>query len=526
MARIVVLVFWATVALAQTGAQLLVLCRDEFVPAVQPLVDWRNSTGLRTKLVKFSEVSTDTAMVHAYLMNAWQFWQPRPEYVLIVADPGYFRSKIYGYGSDRYYSDHYYGDLSGDWHAEIPVGRFPAKTLEQCQTMVQKTLSYERAPEPGDSLWMRRLTTVIREDYDADDSVYWNDIRIAAQAAGAAGFVGCDSLSLARGNTKADVLSCIGRGAGMVMYRGRATANWYTPFDVDPGLTTNTTELPLILSFTCETMALDPFDSMVGEAWVKARSVNGPTGGVAFFGNTHSDVDVAKLRSAICRGFVTGLFTERRYRLGLAALRAKAQLASEYPDSICKDDYRGFNILGDPALSIWTATPRSLTMQHPTQIDPGPHVLDIVVRSEGAPVANATVCATKDSSVWVCDTTDASGAAQLLVNPPDTGRILLVATGRNLLPCEGTVIVGSVAVEEPVVRPAPQAVAVRPNPCGNWADVSLVSPGLVRVYDAAGALVKTENLGTGTSRLDLSSIRPGVYYVCAGGERQKLLVSR
>ncbi len=525
---LLLLLLAGSAALAQTGAQLLVICRDEFVPAVQPLVEWRHATGLRTKLVKFSEISTDTAVVRDYIINAWVNWPVKPQYVLLVADPAFFRAKIYGYGAERYYSDHYYGDLEGDWHAEIPVGRFPARTVEQCENMVEKTLSYERSPGLDDSLWPRRLTTVVREDFDADDSIYWNDVRIAALLAASSGFVGCESLSSARGNSSSDVVTAINRGTGLVAYRGRATANWYAPFDVNPAATTNTSMLPLILSFTCETMALDPFDSMVGEAWLKARSVTYPVGAVAFFGNTHSDMNVARLRSAVCRGFFTGLFAEQRHRLGLAALRARSQLAGEYPDSICKDDYRGFNILGDPALPIWTTTPRRLTLQHPTQVTPGPQLLDVAVRSDGNPVADATVCASMDSTVYVCDTTDASGTASLLVAPTDTGRIRLVATGRNLLPCEGTVMVTSVAVAGKLPPSAPPVLSVLPNPCRAQTFVRMAQGAAdqLRLYDATGTIVLTMPIDSRPVRLDLAPVRPGVYYICVGTARQKLLVSR
>ncbi len=426
-------------AVAEEGAEFLVFCRDDFIPALTPLTEWRQASGIRTRVVPLSQIGADTTAVRNYIIYAWQNWVVRPRYVLIVAHPSYLRAKIYGSGGDRFYSDSYYGNVEDDFRNELAVGRFPARDVNQCQVMVKKTLLYEQFPDLADSLWMRRLTTVIREDYDSDDTIYWNNARYAAQLAGESGFVRCDSFSRARGHSVSHILGSVNDGTGFVLYRGRATNNWYSPFGVEPAMTNNGNELPVILSVTCATMALDPYDSMVGSAWVKAGTASQPRGGVAFVGNTHSDMSVAAIRGAFARGFFSGLFVEGLRHLGDALLRAKLQLYQEYPEA--RNDYRGFNIFGDPALRLWTGTPRVLTVTHPDSIPTGAQDLQVTVQHNGLPVGSALVCASMDSSVYAVGTTDGNGTVTLSVAPPDTGRLRLVVTGRNLYPYDGTIAV-------------------------------------------------------------------------------------
>ena len=125
--------------------------------------------------------------------------------------------------------------------AELKYGRFPCKTLSQCSLMVAKSMNYERAPFLGDTLWFRTGLTVVREDNDLDDTIYWGNAHLAMTYMRQNGFAGFDTLSSNRGNTEADVQNSVTSGKSFVMYRGIGTVNWWTPFQVDPGATANGT---------------------------------------------------------------------------------------------------------------------------------------------------------------------------------------------------------------------------------------------------------------------------------------------
>ena len=445
------------IAVAEDGARLLIVTTDALYNSILPLAEWRQATGLSTKVVKLSEVGSDTGSIKTYIRNAWDNWPVKPEYVLLVGSNSNLPARYYpgrhGWG---YSSDNIYGDVTGDYQEEIPVGRFPAKSTAQLDLMVSKTLQYARTLPANDTVWMRKLTSVCRDAGDSDSLLYWGDIRNAISLAAANGFIAFDSLASSHGHSAQNVVNSVSAGTGLVMYRGDATGNWYTPFEVNPAAATSTGKLPVILSFTCATMSLNAGESMVGDAWVKAGTVAEPKGGVAFFGNTHSASNVARYRSAVCRGFFGGLFTEHRYVLGLSCISAKQQLYSQYPYDTA--DYRGFNLFGDPCLEIWTGLPLTLTVEHPQEIEPAPQLLHVVVTSGSLPVESALVCASMDSTVYVYGYTNDSGAVDLDINPTNTGTLRLVVTGHNLLPYDGTIAVTNLGVEDrtslPLAGPA------------------------------------------------------------------------
>lgn len=481
------------IAAAAEGARYLIICNDNYLNSMRPLAEWKHAKGMQTKLVPQSQVGNDTAAIKSYIRNAYNTWPVRPEFVLLVGSPSQIPARRYQLQQGlTYYSDNLYGDMSGDLRQEIPVGRFPCKSTTQCDLMVAKTLSYEQNPDIADTSWMRTMTTVCRDLGDDDAYVYWNDIRNAINQARSNGFIRFDSLASSRGDTASDVEASVTSGTGMVLYRGTATANWYRPFAVNPALCNSGKRLPITLSITCETMTLAPGESMVGEAWLKAGTVTNPKGAVAFFGNTHSSSNVAQVRSAVARGFFTGLFSERRWHLGHAYLRAKEQLYAEFPSYT--SDYRGFNLLGDPELGIWTDLPHLPEVSHPAQIEPSPQSVPVTVALNGVPVESALVCLSMDTTVYVWGYTDRQGAANLAVNPVDTGLMRLVVTGRNLYPYDTTIHVGEVGIRtDGSAVTARQQLVVSPSVFANttmfhWSEND---PATIHICDATGRLVRT-----------------------------------
>ncbi len=516
----IALALFACAAVAQEGAKYLVIAYDDYFDAVQPLAEWRHASGIQTVLVPTSVTGTDTALIRRYIVNAWNNWPVAPEFVLIVGSPYQIRTRLYGWGHFRYYSDNYFADLYGDVKAEIAVGRFPCRTAAEAELLVAKTLAYEHDPYTEDSTWMLNTTTIVREDGDSDDTIYWGNARNLARLAGEHGFIGCDSLSTYRGNDVDDVFDAVNRGTGLVMYRGTAGGWWRDPFNINPLSTANGRKLPIVLSITCETMSLSPYEQLLGENWMFAGSATGPKGAVSFFGNTHSADNVARQRGAVARGIATGLFTDELPRLGPVAVRAKLQLISEFPSSV--DDYRGFNLYGDPCMPVWTGRPLELAVDHPNEILRGEQEIDVTVTNDGSPVAGAVVCASMDSTVWIVDTTGTEGQARLNIAPVDTGVMRLVVTGQNLLPYDGTIpVVTELAVSEPVVHVRrPGLVSARPSVTDNMTLLSWFGTAAARIEirDNLGRTVRTLDAAGRTKALwegqdgQGRSVRAGVYF--------------
>jgi hypothetical protein len=484
------------------------------------LPDGDRQPAISTKVVPLSLIGNDTTAIKSYIRTAYTAWQVKPEYVLLVGDGASLPARLYWWhGYVFCSSDNIYADMTGDYEAELAVGRFPAATPAELDVMVAKTLMYETTPDLTDSLWMRRLTTIVREGGSSDDTIYWDNIRNAARKAQAAGFVNCDSFSYFHGHTSTDVMNSCDSGTGFVLYRGNAGGYWPEPFDqVTPDAITATNKLPIICSITCQTMSLAPFEEMLGERWMESGNLEDLHGAVAFFGNTHPDNQVAPQRGAIARGFFNGLFDDSVWQLGRTAVRARHQLYLEFPEDTY--DYRGYTLYGDPALGIWTATPRPLTVEHPADLPPGQQQLAVTVDWQGTPVENALVCASMDTFVYSYAYTDSLGQVALSITVPDTGSLRLVVTGNNLYPYDILIPVVQTGVSDqtPVPVRGPVTLTACPNPCSRTTTVRVSGSSLIvprsslSLYDASGSLVQSTicNLKSGIA-LDFSGQRAGVY---------------
>lgn len=423
-------------AFGQEGARYLIITHDNFYAAIQPLAEWKNQKGMKTKVVRLSEIGSSNTQIKNYILNAYNNWNPRPEFILLVGSPDYLPS----FYRNTYDTDNEYANMTGDYRAELCYGRFPVKTAAQCSTMVAKTLSYERYPYLSDTNWFKSGTVIVRQDYDADDTVYWNNVRFAAGRAIGAGYTRIDTFCNAYGHSATDIVSSVTTGRSFVLYRGSAVGNWYTPFAVNPNLTNNGRKLPIIYSFTCATMTLAAGESMVGDAWVKAGNPSNLKGAVAFIGSTHSGVNIARIRGAMTIGFFTKVFDETNWNLGSAVLAGKKEIFEQFAYQY---EYEGFNLLGDPELCLWTAVPKPLAVSHPPTVPIYSQNFTVLVYQQGIPLANALVCVMKGTEVYAYGYTDSQGSVTLAINPTSLGTMLVTVTAKNCLPYEGSVQVVS-----------------------------------------------------------------------------------
>ena len=218
-------------------------------------------------------------------------------------------------------------------------------------------------------------------------------------------------------------------------------------------------------------------------------------------------------------------------------LRAKQQLYDEFPAQ-AKADYRGFNLFGDPALPVWTATPRRLAVDHPARIRPEPRPLVVTVRHDGIPVPGAYVCASMDSTVYEYDSTDADGRVELSVSPADTGLLRLVVTGRNLYPYSAAIHVttgSGISGGNPAPRTGPVRLNATPSAFTtrtrlDWSAPAARQPTLairsatgrcVRTFAVSGSSVLWNGLdGNGRPAV------PGVYFAVLTDRGQTLARAR
>jgi len=412
---------------AQTGAKYLVISHNNFVNAVKPLVEWKTKKGVLAKCVPLSVTGSTPTQIKSYIQNAYNTWNPRPEFVLLVGSPDLLPSNNQ--------TDDYYADMTGSYQIELCIGRFHCATLAQCSLMVAKSIGYEKSETMHDSTWFVKGATIVRED-NPPDAYYQADCRYIRTLWLGAGYTHVDSFLSTQGHNQNDVINAINNGRAFVVYRGQAVSYWWSPFNVDPNSTNNGYKLPIVVSGTCATMTLDPGENMLGDAFVRAGTVQNPKGAVAFFGTTVVSGSCSQYRSAVTKGFFRALYQDSIFTLGGAAKRGKFIMDSLLPNQTY---YKEWNLLGDPELNVWTKKPQKLTVNHDTLVFLQPTNFSVLVTTSGNPVRNALVCVLQDSTVYSYGYTDNNGMVTLSFTPQHIGTLQVTVTAHNYFPYEGSV---------------------------------------------------------------------------------------
>ncbi len=430
---VILLLICLALSLAQEiGARYLIITHDSYYDVLQPLVEWKRRKGLRTKIVKLSEIGSDSTQIRNYVVNAYNTWSIRPEYLLLVGNKYQIPFPRILYNPPVIcYSDNYYTNVIGDFHNEILPGRFWVYDTVEAKTVVAKVLGYEKDPSIQDPSWFKKGVTIVREDTDSfpSDSVYWADARFAHDLMNEAGFVHIDSLAKSFGHDSFAVINAINSGRSYILYRGISGRRWAHPFkDIYPSEMNNAFKLPIVLSATCRTV------EDLGYEWLTAGIPEEPKGVVGFLGTSTALMHAAEMRSALAKGTLKSIFNDSLSTLGRAAESGRLKYYELFGNTL---EYDSWTCLGDPEMRLWTTTPKQLEVTHNTTLQIGVCTVFVNVQHGSIPVANASVCviAKKDTTVYHCRETDSLGGVVFIDTFHVLGdSVLITVTGYHLKP--------------------------------------------------------------------------------------------
>lgn len=128
--------------------KMIILSDPMFEDALQPFIRWKREKGFEIIEIYKGEpsVGTTTSSMKAYLQSLWDnasVESPFADYLLICGDieqiPAFDATTIYDTPTDLYYAE-YTGDILPD----VFYGRFSVKTIEQMNSIVNKTITYEK----------------------------------------------------------------------------------------------------------------------------------------------------------------------------------------------------------------------------------------------------------------------------------------------------------------------------------------------------------------------------------------------
>jgi len=387
----------------------LIIAHDSLVDSVRDLAGFRHRQGFDVTLVSLSQIpnGSNAASVRAYIQDAYHGWDVPPAFVLLVGDTG----QIPATNGQHCYSatDLTFSTMDGgnDWLPDVYIGRFPAATATDATRMATKTLDYARFTLGGGDDWILDATFMASVD---NHHISENTHNYCVSHWLEPGGYDCTKRYYNQGATTWQVLDDINAGLSQLTYSGHGyTQGWSDgpPLDAsDLGGLVNAGKLPVVQSYACYTG--DFASHSFGEAWLEASN-----GAVAFWGSSQTsywDEDDILQRAAYDAWFGGGYHWFRgSLNEGLWAVN-QAYGGGGYSRAY----YEQFNLLGDPALDVWTSPPGTLEVAHKGQVSPSDHGYPVDVSAAGgAPIADALVCLSLEGVLHAAAYTDGAGHVEI-----------------------------------------------------------------------------------------------------------------
>jgi Peptidase family C25 len=344
-------------------ADYLIISHPSFAGGLGSLVGLHQSAGRSVKVVDVEDVYAqfghgilDPQPIRNYIAHA--VGRMGTQYVLLVGGDSYDYRNYLGTGSVSFIptpyaatgpfiffapADPLYADVSGDGVPDVPIGRFPVRTLAELDAMIAKTLQYA-----GKDYGHTAVMAADVFDAQAKFSFKFHSDQILEQLGGdwSAQKAYLDDLSL--GQARSTLLASLNAGTALTSYVGHSgPAAWtfsglFSTADAT-GLS-NAGRPTVVVQWGCwNAYYVQPLYNTLGHSFL----LFGDRGAAAVLGSA----TLMETRSAVLLSErLAPLIGASGRSVGSAVTAAKQELAAEFPE--LKDAILGWTILGDPALVV------------------------------------------------------------------------------------------------------------------------------------------------------------------------------
>ncbi len=374
-------------------------CENSYV---QSLFNWRHEQGYIVYTATEQEVggnNASTGEIKSYIENAVENWDNPPEMVGLIGDTGgsyglpcynhEWGSGWYGYNGA---TDFDYTQLNGnDLLSDVLIGRISASSSSDLANVINKTIQYEKATYQSDN-WFEGAALVGDPSSSGVSTIITN--QYIENIMENFGFEDIDT-NYGDGNYDDWVEDRFDEGILYYNYRG-----FYGASGIGTSGFSNGFETPFVTSLTCGTGDFDGTSD--SESFVRTGSVSNPSGAVAAIGVATTGTHTA-YNNIVNMGIYDGIFSQGLDHASAAMTSGHLALYDTYP-SDPGDATETFiswsNLIGDPALHLWTDTPKNFVVDYPTSISQGSTNLNIYIDDDsGAPVEEAIVTILKGNDV-------------------------------------------------------------------------------------------------------------------------------
>ena len=417
--------------------EMLVICPDRFLNAMQPFVDWKNQSGRPTTMVSLSDIGgNNTDLIKSYILSHYNNPDENLCYVLLVGDYADLTPKSMSGGA----SDIWFGQLEGnDYYPEVFVGRFSAESIADVQHQVTKVIYYER-DITAQADWLSKGIGIGSSEgagsghnggesdyqhieYIRDTLLHYTYSEVSQHYHGVG--VGTNATML-REN--------FNNGASLCNYCNHGSqTNWYVGSfnNSQVNALTNDYKWPVIWSTACLNGQFNYSQPCFAETWMRAtnNTTGVPTGAIGgMFSWTNQPwqppmTGQDEMVDVLCEWRNADRY---HHTLGGASLNGNMKILDLHP-SDQGETHNTWILFGDPSLMMRTANPTEMNLTcEPEALFLGQTELRLT-----AEVDHALATLSIDGTV-IASSPIVNGEAILnFESPTETGTALLVVTGFN-----------------------------------------------------------------------------------------------
>lgn len=460
----------------------LIITDDSYKREFDSLINFYNGRGLSTKLVStatiYSEMSgvDNPEKIRNYIIQEYQ--NNGIEFVLIAGDvelvpPRGFHCTVQSstvYSDDNIPADLYYSSLDGSWDTdldglwgeigeddllpELSVARFSFSDTAELGILINKTVKYQSEPVLGelrDPLMVGEwaydnpltwgadflnlligyhedngyATTGINEDHNIT-KLYDKDAEWSTQ----------------------QLITQINQGHSFIHHDGHSNYNYNMRMSNNDVTNSNFSEIngvdhnyTIVYSSGCMSGGFDwDQDDCIGEKFVTIDNL-----AVAYVGNSRygwfNEGQTEGPSIHLHREFIDALYGDRISQIGTAHKESKIDTApwvnapGQWEEGALRWCFYDCNVLGDPAMNIWTDEPENISANYQNAITIGQTDFDLdVTGTSGQPLSNLTCVIFQNDSIMGKAVTDDLGNATISIDPSiQTGVATLAISGYNTL---------------------------------------------------------------------------------------------
>ncbi len=435
----------------EENGELLIICHDAFMAAMEPFVAWKKQIGRPTTMVGTSETGNNATTIKTYIENYYAT-HPNLTDILLVGDvaqiPGVFISA--GSGSSGYsgYGDMQYGQLAGnDYYNEVIVGRFCCETEAQVTNHVNKVLNYERdLNETATWLSVGQGVSTNSQSGHFGESDFQHIDNIRNDLLGynyTEVYRDYQNVTGTTASNASAVSQHINQGVSIINYCNHGNETGWSVFSYSNShvnTLTNDYKLPYIISVACLNGKYDRYGDCFAEAWMRAtnNSTGNPTGAI---GGMFSYISQPWTPPQYGQDEMVDILTELqsnniKHTMGGVSINGNMKVLDQGANqNAVKGTYNTWILYGDPTLTLRNATPANMNVSHSPSMNTD--ATSFTVNAPNGEGALATL--TKDGEI-MGSAVVTNGAATIEFSAPgQNGEATLTVFGYNKITAISTI---------------------------------------------------------------------------------------